>query len=162
MNTILYIARDISIFFIAIIFIAIVAVLLMAITGYIEQKRNMLIKQQETETCKTLLVRASTLKMEIETLDALFVSIDSLITAEISNVLKTYVTLRQPYDYPRMGDDMQTIATEVFNGLKKQYLFNNEHTLVTDDYIIRYIQNQTILIFIKTIQELNEYCNANI
>ena len=77
-------------------------------------------------------------------------------------LLKTYVTLRQPYDYPRMGDDMQTIATEVFNGLKKQYLFNNEHTLVTDDYIIRYIQNQTILIFIKTIQELNEYCNANI
>ena len=135
--------------------------LLLNITEYFSAKTSNIIKQTESEIFNASLTRANTLKVESETLGTLLLAIDNLIIAEISTIFKTYVGLGQKYEYIKMEDDIKTVATEVFNALRKEYLFSNDHTIITDEYIMRYIQNQTMIFFIRTIQEFNLYVKFN-
>jgi hypothetical protein len=124
---------------------------------YMNAKRAYIEKQTESEVFNALLTRAQVLKIESKTIGTLLDAIDELIIVEISTIFKTYIGLGQKYEYIKMEEDIIEVSNQVFNALRKEYIFNNDHTILTDEYIMRYIQNQTMTIFIKTVQEFNDY-----
>ena len=140
-----------------IISIVIILNLILAIADYIDSKRQHENKQTESEVYKDLYVRSKTLKVESETIGTILISIDNLIALEISSIFKTYIGLGQKYEYLKLEEDIQTVATEVFNGLRKEYFFSNDHSILTDEYIMRYIQTQTMIMFLNTVRKYNQY-----
>ena len=126
-----------------------------ALTSFLNAHANYMEKKEENVIFDSALTRANTLKVESETLSILLLAIDNLISVEIANIIKTYLSLGEQYPLIKMDDDIKVVAQQVFDGLRKEYLFSNDHTIITDDYIMRYIQNQTIIMFIRTIQEMN-------
>ena len=126
-------------------------------TDYMNTKRAYIQKQTESEVFNALLTRANVLKVESKTIATLLDAIDELIIVEISTIFKTYIGLGQKYEYIKMEEDIVEVSNQVFNALRKEYIFNNDHTILTDEYIMRYIQNQTMTVFIKTVQEFNDY-----
>ena len=77
-----------------------------------------------------------------------------MIELECANVLRSYIFLNKSYDILNLDKDTKTIASTVFNGMKKE-LFNTPNIIYTDTYIIKYITSQSTLILLKNIKEAN-------
>ena len=80
--------------------------------------------------------------------------IDYMITNEISRIIETYSLLKNRYEISLLDEDLAKIATNIFNGLKKDFL-NDDSIIFTEEYMMLYITNRCRLLFFNTITEYN-------
>ena len=86
--------------------------------------------------------------------ETLLQAINIMIELECANVLRSYIFFNKSYDILNLDKDTKTIASTVYNGMKKE-LFNTPNIIYTDTYIIKYITSQSTLILLKNIKEAN-------
>lgn len=80
--------------------------------------------------------------------------IDYMITNEISRIIETYALLKNRYEIRLLDEDLAKIATNIFNGLKKDFL-NDDSIIFTEEYMMLYITNRCRLLLFNTITEYN-------
>ena len=78
-----------------------------------------------------------------------------LMDVEIMKVMRDYIALNNRYEMSRIDDDSKKIATNVFEGLKKEAL-NDKSLLVDDIYIMKYISSETILQLLNVVLDYNK------
>lgn len=81
--------------------------------------------------------------------------IDELISNEVTNKLRNLAALQEKYEYLNTADDVREISQIVFDGFKKENLFNNPDVFITDEYIMKYIAQQTSLLFLSSVKDYN-------
>lgn len=102
------------------------------------------VKPEETPTDEKIEITEDIMKL-----------IDKMITDEVTNKLRNHAALQTKYEYLNAADDINEISQNVFNGLKKENLFENPDVFVTDEYIMKYIAQQTSLLFLSSVKEYN-------
>lgn len=81
--------------------------------------------------------------------------INELIKIESDSKLKTYAPLNKKYEYTMLADDIEEISGSVYDGLKKDLAFNNPNVFVSDDYLMKYIAQQSSIIFMGLVIQYN-------
>lgn len=81
--------------------------------------------------------------------------INRLIEIECNITMKSFVSLNKKYEYTRLSEDIKIISTEVYNGLNKKIVFDNPNILLTNDYIMKYISQQTSIILLSAVMDFN-------
>lgn len=96
------------------------------------------------------------LEVRVRSTNAVLNLIDTIISNEVASVLKTYARLKEPYKTINTADDIAKISNKVFNSIKKE-IFEYNDTVITDEYIMTYINEHTALAFLIEAQKLNEF-----
>jgi hypothetical protein len=96
------------------------------------------------------------LEVRVSSTNAVLSLIDTIISNEVASVLKTYARLKEPYKTINTADDITKISNKVFNSIKKE-IFEYNDTVITDEYIMTYINEHTALAFLIEAQKLNEF-----
>ncbi len=94
------------------------------------------------------------LESRVKSTDAILKLIDTIISNEVTGTLKTYMRLGDKYNNINTADDIAQISTRVFNAIKKE-IFEDNDTVITDEYLMRYINERTTLTFLISTQALN-------
>ena len=81
--------------------------------------------------------------------------INELIKIESDSKLKTYAPLNKKYEYTMLADDIEEISESVYDGLKKDLAFNNPNVFVSDEYLMKYIAQQSSIIFMGLVIQYN-------
>lgn len=94
------------------------------------------------------------LESRVRSTDAILKLIDTIISNEVTGTLKTYMRLSDKYNNINTADDIAQISTRVFGAIKKE-IFEDNDTVITDEYLMRYINERTTLTFLISTQALN-------
>lgn len=151
MTHILYLIFKISASFIGLLYGIVIASgivkLISVISNYIETKNAKM--QQDI-----LISDSNQFNVRIESTTQLLKLIEYLVEVEITEVLKSYARLEEPYPAIKMTEDIELVAQRVYKAFKST-TYNNTNLLLTDDYILGYINLEVSLQFIATTQRLN-------
>lgn len=151
MTHILYLIFKISASFIGLLYGIVIAAgivkLISVISNYIETKNAKM--QQDI-----LISDSNQFNVRIESTTQLLKLIEYLVEVEITEVLKSYARLEEPYPAIKMTEDIELVAQRVYKAFKST-TYNNTNLLLTDDYILGYINLEVSLQFIATTQRLN-------
>lgn len=92
---------------------------------------------------------------QVEVTKEILSLINTLIEIECNVTMKTFITLNQKYEYTRLSDDINIISTNVYEGLDKKLIFDNPNIFLTNDYIMKYISQQTSIILLANVIQFN-------
>lgn len=87
--------------------------------------------------------------------------IDKLIQIEASNKLKQTAMLNEKYQTINADNDIRSIADAVFDSLKKENIFNNDDIFLNDEYIMKYIAQQSSIVFLALVKNYNNEIMRN-
>ncbi len=93
------------------------------------------------------------LEVRVHSTTAVLNLLDTIISNEVTSVLKTYARLNEPYKTLNTADDIESISSKVFASIKKEIFADND-TVLTDEYLMKYINEQTTLAFLIETQKL--------
>ena len=93
------------------------------------------------------------LEVRVHSTTAVLNLLDTIISNEVASVLKTYARLNEPYKTLNTADDIESISNKVFESIKKEIFADND-TVLTDEYLMKYINEQTTLAFLIESQKL--------
>lgn len=119
----------------------------MYIGTYFFIKTNCLVLDSERSNIETIRNRTD------NTTDVLNI-IRILIENEISVVLSHYIQLHETYNLMKFDEDSNKIGTAVYEALNKDIFIKN-NTILTPDYIQKYIIHESIYLFLNTINTHN-------
>ena len=68
--------------------------------------------------------------------------INTLIDGEITKMLEPLARLKVKYEMKNMDNDIRTISTKIYEGLKKEENFGNYSILVTDEFVMKHITEE--------------------
>jgi hypothetical protein len=54
-----------------------------------------------------------------------------------------------------LADDIEEVSESVYDGLKKDLAFNNPNVFVSDEYLMKYISQQSSIIFMGLVIQYN-------
>ena len=94
------------------------------------------------------------LEARVASTNAVLSLINTVINNEVVSVLKTYARLGETYKTMNTADDIEKISTKVFNSIKKE-LFSDNDTVLTDEYLMTYINERTTLEFLIESRNIN-------
>ena len=94
------------------------------------------------------------LEARVASTNAVLSLINTVINNEVVSVLKTYARLGEPYKTMNTADDIEKISTKVFNSIKKE-IFSDNDTVLTDEYLMTYINERTTLEFLIESRNIN-------
>jgi ABC-type multidrug transport system fused ATPase/permease subunit len=86
------------------------------------------------------------LEARVNSTNAVLNLIDTMVKNEVVSSLKTYARLGETYKTLKTVDDIEAISQKIFNAIKKE-IFNENDTVLTDEYLMTYINEQTTLVF---------------
>ena len=118
----------------------------------IRLKQKTLVEYNQLLQPKNLL----TTDKQIEVTNNMLIFISKLIEIECNNTLKTNIVLNQKYEFTNATDDIKTISTAVYEGLNPENVFSNPNILLKDDYLMKYISQQTTIELLGQALRLNE------
>lgn len=151
MTHILYLIFKISASFIGLLYGIVIAAgivkLISVASNYIETKNAKM--QQDI-----LISDSNQFNVRIESTTQLLKLIEYLVEVEITEILKSYARLEEPYPAIKMTEDIELVAQRVYKAFKST-TYSNTNLLLTDDYILGYINLEVTLQFIATTQRLN-------
>ena len=81
--------------------------------------------------------------------------INILIDGEISRLIDTLSRLNARYDLKNLDEDAKKIAESVFNGLSKEDTFLSKQLMLTDEYIMKIITEESITRLINSTYKYN-------
>ena len=87
------------------------------------------------------------LEARVNSTNAVLNLIDTMVKNEVISSLKTYARLGEAYKSLKTVDDIEAISQKIFNAIKKE-IFNANDTVLTDEYLMTYINEQTTLVFL--------------
>lgn len=79
----------------------------------------------------------------------------TLIDVEISRLISKISRINTKYDTKNIDNDIREISEKVFNGFDKERAILSHQTLLSDEYIINYIVNETTHRLITATQQYN-------
>lgn len=94
------------------------------------------------------------LEARVRSTSAVLNLIDTIVTNEVIGALKTYARLGENYKTMNTVDDIAAISKKVFDAIKKE-IFSDNDTILTDEYLMTYINERTTLAFLIETQNLN-------
>ena len=118
----------------------------------IRLKQKTLVEYNQLLQPKNLL----TTDKQLEVTNNMLIFISKLIEIECNNTLKTNIVLNQKYEFTNATDDIKTISTAVYEGLNPENVFSNPNILLKDDYLMKYISQQTTIELLGQALRLNE------
>ena len=118
----------------------------------IRLKQKTLVEYNQLLQPKNLL----TTDKQIEVTNNMLIFISKLIEIECNNTMKTNIVLNQKYEFTNATDDIKTISTAVYEGLNPENVFSNPNILLKDDYLMKYISQQTTIELLGQALRLNE------
>jgi hypothetical protein len=118
----------------------------------IRLKQKTLVEYNQLLQPKNLL----TTDKQIEVTNNMLIFISKLIEIECNNTMKTNIVLNQKYEFTNATDDIKHISTAVYQGLNPDNVFGNPNILLKDEYIMKYISQQTTIELIGQALRLNE------
>ena len=77
-----------------------------------------------------------------------------LIDNEVGKLLESYRRLNMRYDAKKLDKDVERITKKVFDGVQHQVIIDPNH-VITPEYILQHISDQTMLRVIQFTQEYN-------
>lgn len=80
--------------------------------------------------------------------------INMLVDQEVKVFFNTFIHLGQVYNIQNLDDDIQKISQKVYAALKSD-LYSNTEILLDDEYIMTYIIDETTIVFLAFVKELN-------
>jgi len=80
--------------------------------------------------------------------------INMLVDQEVKVFFNTFIHLGQVYNIQNLDDDIQKISKKVYAALKSD-LYSNTEILLDDEYIMTYIIDETTIVFLAFVKELN-------
>ena len=86
----------------------------------------------------------------------MLIFISKLIEIECNNTMKTNIVLNQKYEFTNATEDIKNISTTVYEGLNPDNVFGNPNILLKDEYLMKYISQQTTIELIGQALRLNE------
>lgn len=96
---------------------------------------------------------------QIKCSDAILNDIDVMIEIECASILRTYIFLGKPYDILNLDKDAAKLSENVFKGIKKE-VFKSTNLIYTDEYLIRYISNQSTLKLLERSRDIKITMNG--
>ena len=81
--------------------------------------------------------------------------INQLIQIESDAKLKIYAPLNRKYEYTTLAEDIEGISESVYEGLRKEMIFDNPNVFISNEYIMKYISQQTSIIFMGLVLQYN-------
>lgn len=103
---------------------------------------------------KTVQTPSVPMNMRIANTNSILEMIDTMIQNEISNTLRSCISLRKRYEFINMDDDIKSISTKVYKGLVNE-TFTNDSLMITGEYLMNYITAHSTLLLIATAQQYN-------
>lgn len=97
---------------------------------------------------------APTINEKIITSINLLRLIDELVDQEITAVIQTCVNINSKYNSIHLDEDIKRLSTKVYDAIKPE-LLTSEDSLITSDYIIKYIMESITIKFIRSMNEFN-------
>ena len=69
--------------------------------------------------------------------------------------------LNEKYQTINADNDIRSIADAVFDSLKKENIFNNDDIFLNDEYIMKYIAQQSSIVFLALVKNYNNEIMRN-
>lgn len=104
----------------------------------------------ENVKAETLLKREEKINISRNYIDM----IDYIIGNEIARILQTYVLLRNRYETLQIDEDLEQLASTIYNGLKKDFL-QDDSIIFTEEYMMKYITERCRLLLFNSVTEYN-------
>lgn len=114
--------------------------------------------QQDLNQNKKIITKP---KEQFELTNDILDLIDKLIQIEASNKLKQSAMLNEKYQTINADNDIRSIADAVFDSLKKENIFNNDDIFLNDEYIMKYIAQQSSIVFLALVKNYNNEIMRN-
>lgn len=114
--------------------------------------------QQDLNQNKKIITKP---KEQFELTNDILELIDKLIQIEASNKLKQSAMLNEKYQTINADNDIRSIADAVFDSLKKENIFNNDDIFLNDEYIMKYIAQQSSIVFLALVKNYNNEIMRN-
>ena len=80
--------------------------------------------------------------------------INQIVTIEVANLMLQYRKLAKRYNYVNLDTDAEKIATTVFDNINWDS-YQKREILVKEDYLLKYISDQTITQILDFAREMN-------
>lgn len=106
--------------------------------------------------------RTVSIDIQLEVTKDLLSFINHIIEVESTNKLKTYIPLNTKYEYTYLKEDIEDISSLVYGGLNKDIVFDNPNIFLTNEYIMKYISQQTTIIFMGLVIQYNDNLRKNV
>ena len=129
--------------------------ILFQILSLIKSITNNFITLSNSIKLRDKMTNTNRLEYRVRSSNALLSLIDTMIDNEIIGTLKTYARLQENYKNIKTPDDIESISLKVFTAIKKEIFEDNNDTVLTDEYLMRYINEQTTLKFLINTKNLN-------
>lgn len=142
MNALDYILFTIIGIMVLILF-AYICSLIISIIGYFDARTKREELLTEREKVKPILQPINYLD-KIDSTVSLLNLINILIDNEITKMLDSLNRLKVKYDSKSLDKDAKNIAENVYTSLKKDSTFSNENIILTDEYIMKHISEESI------------------
>ena len=104
----------------------------------------------ENMKTETLLKREEKINISRNYIDM----IDYIIGNEIARILQTYALLRNRYETLQIDEDLEKLASTIYNGLKKDFL-QDDSIIFTEEYMMKYITERCRLLLFNSVTEYN-------
>lgn len=114
--------------------------------------------QQDLNQNKKIITKP---KEQFELTNDILDLIDKLIQIEASNKLKQSAMLNEKYRTINADNDIRSIADSVFDSLKKENIFNNDDIFLNNEYIMKYIAQQSSIVFLALVKNYNNEIMRN-
>lgn len=114
--------------------------------------------QQDLNQNKKIITKP---KEQFELTNDILDLIDKLIQIEASNKLKQSAMLNEKYQTINADNDIRSIADAVFDSLKKENIFNNDDIFLNNEYIMKYIAQQSSIVFLALVKNYNNEIMRN-
>lgn len=114
--------------------------------------------QQDLNQNKKIITKP---KEQFELTNDILDLIDKLIQIEASNKLKQSAMLNEKYQTINADNDIRSIADSVFDSLKKENIFNNDDIFLNNEYIMKYIAQQSSIVFLALVKNYNNEIMRN-
>lgn len=114
--------------------------------------------QQDLNQNKKIITKP---KEQFELTNDILELIDKLIQIEASDKLKQSAMLNEKYQTINADNDIRSIADAVFDSLKKENIFNNDDIFLNDEYIMKYIAQQSSIVFLALVKNYNNEIMRN-
>ena len=114
--------------------------------------------QQDLNQNKKIITKP---KEQFELTNDILDLIDKLIQIEASNKLKQSAMLNEKYQTINADNDIRSIADSVFDSLKKENIFDNDDIFLNNEYIMKYIAQQSSIVFLALVKNYNNEIMRN-
>lgn len=155
-SNILQIIETIVVIFCCLVGFVLFVNLISAITDYFKAKRTALLASVREKEDPNYPERKLDLIDRIEATSTILVLISSLVDNEINHMITTLSRINQKYDAKNMDKDIKNISEAVFNAFKKTNNVVSNQFVVTDEFIMKYITEETITKLLVNMQNYNQ------